>query len=105
MLSGPSSICIHLKPTLAQAAHAQSHGGPISQEDEEQLQYANMLIDVSHNRNSDACHVLQEIDEDLSTIGFPFVQYFLQDDHERALEWLYPGGQQYNNFVHHYHEC
>jgi hypothetical protein len=35
---------------LAQATHAQSHGGPISQEDEEQLQYANMLIDVSHNR-------------------------------------------------------
>jgi hypothetical protein len=33
-------------------------------EDEEQLQYANMLIDVSHNRNSDACHDLQEIDED-----------------------------------------
>jgi hypothetical protein len=52
-----------------------------------------MFIDASHNRNSDAYHVLQEINEDVSTIGFPFVQYFTQDDHERALEWLYPGGQ------------
>jgi hypothetical protein len=78
---------------LAQAAHAQSHGSPISQEDEEQLQYANLLIDVSHSRNSDACHVLQAIDEDVFTIGFLFVQYFTQYDHEKALEWLYSGGQ------------
>ncbi len=45
---------------LEQAAHVQSHGGLISQEDEERLQYDNMLIDSSHNRNSDAYHVLQE---------------------------------------------
>jgi hypothetical protein len=52
-----------------------------------------MLIDVSHNCNSDACHVLQEIDEDKFTIGFPFVQYFTQDDHKRDLDWLYPSSQ------------
>jgi hypothetical protein len=44
-----------------------------------------MLIDVSHTDNSDGCHVLQEIDEDVFTLGFLFVQYFTQDDHERAL--------------------
>ena len=47
---------------FAQAAHAQFHGGPISQEDKEQLQYANMLIDVSHTTVTQICHVFQEID-------------------------------------------
>ena len=37
---------------LATAAAAQARGGILSQEEEAQLQYAEMLIDVSKNRNS-----------------------------------------------------
>jgi hypothetical protein len=38
-----------------------------------------MLIDVSRNRDSSWCKVINRIDEDESTLAFPF-----------ALNWLYP---------------
>ncbi len=41
---------------LATAGAAQARGGLLSQEEEEQLWYADMLIDVSNNRNSPWCH-------------------------------------------------
>ena len=69
---------------LATAGAAQARGGLLSQEEEEQLRYAEMLIDVSKNRNSPLCHV--------SKLGLPFMQYYTQADHMSAVEWLYPGG-------------
>ncbi len=48
---------------LASAASARARGGLISQDEEQQLQYADMLIDVSMNRNSAQCYVIQDIDE------------------------------------------
>jgi hypothetical protein len=53
---------------LATAAAAQAHGGLLSQEEDEQLRYADMLIDVSKNCNSLWCQVIQEEDENISKI-------------------------------------
>jgi hypothetical protein len=39
--------------------------------EEEQLQYADILIDVSMNRNSAQCHVIQDKDDNISTLGLP----------------------------------
>ncbi len=46
---------MHLLKTnmhLSSAASARAHGGLISHDEEQQLHYADMLIDVSMNRNS-----------------------------------------------------
>ncbi len=40
---------------LATAAEAQACGGLLSQEEEDQLRYADMLVDVGNNRNSPWC--------------------------------------------------
>jgi len=77
---------------LATAAAAQARGGILSQEEEEQLPYADMLIDVSNNRNSPWCQVIEQEDENVSKLGLPFVQYNTQADHMSAVEWLYPVG-------------
>jgi hypothetical protein len=77
---------------LATAAAAQARGGILSQEEEEQLRYADMLIDVSNNRNSPWCQVIEQDDENVSKLGLPFVQYKTQADHMSAVERLYPGG-------------
>lgn len=77
---------------LATAAAAQARGGLLSQEEEEQLRYAEMLIDVSKNCNSPLCHVIEQEDENVSKLGLPFMQYYTQADHMSAVEWLYPGG-------------
>jgi hypothetical protein len=58
-----------------------------------QLRYAEMLIDVSNNCNSPWCQVIEEEDENISKLGFPFMKYYTEADHESAVEWLYPGGQ------------
>jgi hypothetical protein len=52
-----------------------------------------MLIDVSNNYNSPWCQVIQEEDENISKLGFPFMKYYTEADHKSAVEWLYPGGQ------------
>jgi hypothetical protein len=78
---------------LATAAAVQARGGLLSQEEKEQLRYANMLIDVSKNCNSLWCQVIQEEDENISKLGFPFMKYYTEADHKSAVEWLYPGGQ------------
>jgi hypothetical protein len=77
---------------LATAAAAQAHGGLLSQEEEEQLRYAEMLIDVSKNRNSPWCNVIEQEDENVSKLGLPFMQYYTQAHHTSAVEWLYSGG-------------
>ena len=63
---------------LATAAAAQARGGLLSQEEKEQLQYAEMLIDVSRNRNSPWCQVIEHEDENISKLGLPFMQYYTQ---------------------------
>ena len=78
---------------LATAAAAQAWGGLLSQDEQEQLQYADMLIDVSKNWNSPYCQVIQVVDENVSQLGFPFMQYYTEADYNSAVEWLYPGGQ------------
>jgi hypothetical protein len=52
-----------------------------------------MLIDVSNKCNSPWCQVIQEEDENISKIGFPFKKYYTEADHKSAVEWLYPGRQ------------
>ena len=52
-----------------------------------------MLIDVSKNRNSPHCQVIQVVDENVSQLGFPFMQYYTEANYDSAVEWLYPGGQ------------
>ena len=51
---------------LATAAAARARGGPLSQDEQDQLQYADMLIDVSKNWNSPYCQVIQVVDENVS---------------------------------------
>ncbi len=78
---------------LATATVARDREGLLSQEEEERLWYANMLIHVSKNCNSLWCQVIQEEDENISKLGFPFMKYYTEADHKIAVEWLYPGGQ------------
>ena len=78
---------------LATAATARARGGILSQDEEEQLQYADMLIDVSKNLNSTHCQVIEVEDENVSKLGLPILQYFTEADYDNAVEWLYPGGQ------------
>jgi hypothetical protein len=84
---------------LAEAVAARANGGVLSQEENEQLQYAETLIDVSHNRNSDCCQVIGRIDEEIYKIVFPAMIYFTQTNHLDAVEWLYPGGQLDSNIT------
>ena len=78
---------------LASAASARARGGLITHDEERQLQYADMLIDVSMNCNSAQCHVIQDVDENISVLGLPLMKYYTEADHNEAVEWLYPGGQ------------
>ncbi len=78
---------------LATVAAARAWGGYTSQTKEEQLQYADMLIDVSMNRNSAQCHVIQDVDDNISVLCLPFMKYYTEADHNEAVEWLYPGCQ------------
>jgi hypothetical protein len=78
---------------LATVAVARACGGLLYQEEEEQLRYVDMLIGVSKNCNSLWCQVIQEEDENISKLGFPFMKYYTEADHKGAVEWLYPGGQ------------
>ncbi len=78
---------------LATEAAARARGGPLSQVEQDQLQYADMLIDVRKNWNSSHCQVIQVVDENVSQLGFPFMQYYTDADYNSAVEWLYPRGQ------------
>ncbi len=45
------------------------------------------------NRNSAQCHVIQNMDDNISTLGLPFMKYYTKAEQDDAVEWLYPGGQ------------
>ncbi len=70
---------------LATATAARAWGGLILQDEQEQLQYADMLIDVSMNRNSAQCHVIQDMDDNISTLGLPFMKYYTKAKHNDAV--------------------
>ena len=78
---------------LASAAMAVAQSQTITQEESAQLSYASMLIDVSCNKNSHLCQVLQWEDEDTAVIGLPTIHYFTEYEHTKAVAWLYPDGQ------------
>ena len=78
---------------LSTAAAARARGGHITSQEEDQLNYAEMLIDVSMNRNSPWCQVIEEVDENISRLALPFMKYYTDTEWEGALDWLYPGQQ------------
>jgi len=93
---------------LAQAAAAQARGGDVTIEEKEQLEFGRMLIDIRKNQHSDWCNVIEVVDENISTIGLPYMMYFTsQPEIEQldnqlpsqtvpncsdVMEWLHPGG-------------
>ena len=77
---------------LSVAAAARLRGGVLAQDKIKQLNYADMLIDVSKNLNSQWCQVIGTINEDTCTLVLPLLNYFIEDDHDMAVEWLYPEG-------------
>ncbi len=63
--------CFHMHPLktnmrLASVASARASRGVVSHDEEQQLQYADMLIDVSMNPNSDQFFVIQDVDDNIS---------------------------------------
>jgi hypothetical protein len=63
---------------LAQAAAALLSGGEVTVEDQQQLQYADMLTDISQNQCSNWCKEVEMIDENTIRLGFPYLKYILQ---------------------------
>jgi hypothetical protein len=66
-------------------------GGEVTVEVWQQLQYADMLIDVSQNWCSNWCNRVEKVDENTIRLGFPYLKYLSQSNHNEALEWLYLG--------------
>ena len=84
---------------LAEAAAAQARGTLISNDEANQISYASMLIDVSQNKASSSCVIVNRINDDVSTLGLPLLQYFIHTDtntdnsisvNNDAVNWLYP---------------
>jgi hypothetical protein len=55
---------------LAQASAALISGHQVCEEDQRQLQYADMLIKASRNQDSTWCQEVERIDENTATLGF-----------------------------------
>ncbi len=84
-------LCITM--CLAQASAAFLSGCQVCEEDQWQLQYADMLIKVSQNQDSTWCQEVERIDENTTTIGFPYLKYITKTNQATdndALNWLYP---------------
>lgn len=77
---------------LAQAARALATGNLVTPEEQAQLNYASMLIDVSRNQHSALCEIRERINADVAVIGLPSVHYFTEEQHAEAILWLYPDG-------------
>lgn len=75
---------------LAHAATALATGELVTPDEQAQLDYASMLIDVSQNRHSALCQVRERINADVAIIGLPSVRYFTEEQHAQAISWLYP---------------
>jgi hypothetical protein len=86
---------LHINMRLTQAAAALLSGGQVWEEDQQQLQNADMLIKVSQNQDSIWCQEVERIDENTTTLGFPYLKYITkmnQVTENDALNWLYPNG-------------
>ncbi len=84
---------LHINMCFARASAALLSGGQVCKEDQRQLQYADMLIKVSQNQDSTWCQEIERIDENTTTLGFPYLKYLTktnQDTENDALNWLYP---------------
>jgi hypothetical protein len=80
---------------LTQVAAALLSGGQVCEEDQWQLQYAAMLINMSQNQDSTWCQKLEMIDVNTSTLGFLYVKYITKTNQATdnyALNWLYLNG-------------
>ena len=77
---------------LATAAAARARGGILTAEEEDQLMYADMLIDVSMNKHSPLCQAIETYDDnDIVKLALPLMKYYTDIQWQRALDWLYPG--------------
>jgi hypothetical protein len=86
---------LHINMRLAQASAALLSGGQVCKEDQQQLQYADMLIKVSQNQDSTWCQEVERIDEKTTTLGFPYLKDITKSNQvteNDALNWLYPNG-------------
>jgi hypothetical protein len=80
---------------LAQASAALLSGCQVCEEDQQQLQYADMLIKVSQNQYSTWCQEVERIDENTTSLGFPYLKYITKTNQvtdNDALNWFYPNG-------------
>jgi hypothetical protein len=83
---------LRINMRLAQASAALLSGHQVCEEDKRQLQYADMLIN-SQNQDSTWCQEVEMIDENTTTLGFPYLKYLTktnQATNNDALNWLYP---------------
>ncbi len=86
---------LRINMRLAQASAALLSGCQVSEEDQQQLQYADMLIKVSQNQDSTWCQEGERIDENTTTLGFPYLKYTTKTNQitdNDTLKWLYPNG-------------
>jgi hypothetical protein len=86
---------LHINMCLDQASAALVSGGQVCEEDQRQLLYADMLIKVSRNQDSTWCQEIERIDENITTLGFPYLKYITKTNQvteNDALNWLYPNG-------------
>jgi hypothetical protein len=80
---------------LAQASAALLSGHQVCEKDQQQLQYVDMLIKVSQNKNYTWCQEVVRIDENTTTLGFPYLKYTTKTNQvtdNDVLNWLYPNG-------------
>ena len=66
---------LRINMRLAQASAALLSGRQVCEEVQWQLQYADMLIKVSRNQDSTWCQEVERIDENTTTLGFPYLKY------------------------------
>jgi hypothetical protein len=80
---------------LAQASAALLSGRQVCEENQWQLQYADMPTKVSQNQDSTWCQEVERINENTTTLGFPYLKYITKTNQvtdNDALNWLYPNG-------------
>ncbi len=77
---------------LAQAAAALLSGSKVTVEDWQQLQYADMLIDISQKNALIDVRKKKLLDKNTIRLGFPYLKYILQSNLHEALEWMYMDG-------------
>jgi hypothetical protein len=86
---------LRINMRLAQASAALLSECQVCEEDQGQLQYADMLIKVSQNQDSTWCQEVEKIDENTTSLGFPYLKYTTKTNQvtdNDVFYWLYPNG-------------